>query len=74
MLAPGYDADVAIFDPQRAKTISTDTLHEAADWTPYAGVSVTGWPRTVLLRGRVIVENEAYIGAPADGQFTPRTL
>jgi len=74
VLAPGYDADVVIFDPQRAKTISTDALHEAADWTPYAGVSVTGWPRTVLLRGRVIVENEAYIGAPGDGRFTPRVL
>ncbi|MFZ1756437.1 MAG: dihydropyrimidinase [Caldilineaceae bacterium] len=71
-LLPGYDGDVVIFDPQRQKTISPDTLHEAADWTPFAGLAVTGWPRTVLLRGQVIVENEKYVGAPGDGRFIRR--
>jgi dihydropyrimidinase len=42
-LLPGYDADVVIFDPQREKTLSVDTLHEAADWAPYQAVAVTGW-------------------------------
>lgn len=73
-LLPGYDADVVIFDPRREKTLSTDTLHEAADWTPYAGMTVTGWPRTVLLRGKIIVEDEMYIGAPGDGEFVKRNL
>ncbi|MBK8046111.1 MAG: dihydropyrimidinase [Anaerolineales bacterium] len=71
-LAPGYDADVVIFDPAREKTISPATLHEAAGWTPYNGFSVFGWPRTVLLRGQMIVENEEYIGAPGDGRFVKR--
>lgn len=71
-LLPGHDGDVVIFDPQRQKTLSTDTLHEAADWTPYAGMTVRGWPRTVLLRGKVIVENEAYVGAAGDGRFVKR--
>ena len=73
-LLPGYDADLVIFDPRREKTISTDTLHEAADWTPYAGMTVTGWPRTVLLRGRAIVEDEEYVGTPGDGRFTKRNV
>ena len=68
-LAPGYDADVVIFDPGRSKEISVEALHEAADWTPYHGITVTGWPRTVISRGTVIVENEAYVGAPGDGRF-----
>lgn len=71
-LLPGYDADVVIFDPQREKTVSTHTLHEAADWTPYAGMTLTGWPRTVLLRGKVIVDNEEYVGAAGDGEFVKR--
>ena len=73
-LLPGYDADVVIFDPKRQKTISTDTLHEAADWTPFEGMTVTGLPRTVLLRGRVIVEDEEYVGAAGDGKFTKRNV
>ena len=32
-----------------------------------------GWPRTVLLRGQVIVEDEQFIGSPGYGRFTLRT-
>lgn len=71
-LAPGYDADIVLFDPARTKYIAPDTLHETAGWTPYEGMEVTGWPRTVLLRGKVIVEDEQYIGAPGDGRFIAR--
>jgi dihydropyrimidinase len=71
-LAPGCDADVVIFDPARVKYIAPDTLHETAGWTPYEGLEVTGWPRTVLLRGQVIVEDEQYVGHPGDGRFVAR--
>ena len=57
---------------RRERAISPATLHETAGWTPYDGLLVTGWPRTVLLRGKVIVENERYIGAPGDGLFVER--
>lgn len=75
-LAAGMDADLVLFDPARRKTLSRApgraTLHEAADWTPYEGMAVTGWPRTVLLRGRVIVLHERYVGHPGDGRFVKR--
>jgi dihydropyrimidinase len=72
ILAPGYDADIVIFDPQRRKTLSTESLHEACDWTPYAGLTLSGWPRTVLLRGEVIVEDEEFCGGPGTGRFIKR--
>lgn len=72
-LAPGCDADIVIFDPERVKYIAPDTLHEAAGWTPYEGMEVTGWPRTVLSRGTVIVEDEQYIGRPGHGRFVERS-
>ncbi len=72
VLAPGYDADLVIFDPERRKTLTTETLHEACDWTPYAGLTVNGWPRTVLLRGEIIVEDEEFSGAPGLGRFVER--
>ncbi len=71
LLAPGYDADVVIFDPARSKRLSVETLHEAADWTPYGDMTVTGWPRTVLSRGKIIVEDERYVGMKGDGEFAP---
>ncbi|RME65194.1 MAG: dihydropyrimidinase [Caldilineae bacterium] len=74
LLAPGYDADVVIFDPRQPHTLNTETLHEAADWTPYAGYTVEGWPRTVLLRGKTIVADGAYVGRPGDGRFVARRL
>ena len=74
LIAPGYDADIVIFDPSIEKTLSSQTLHEAADWTPYEGITVTGWPRTVLLRGEVIVEDQEYVGTPGLGRFVARSL
>lgn len=70
-LAPGYDADVVIFDPHDIRTISPSTLHETAGWTPYDGLTVEGWPRTVLVRGRTVVQDGGYTGA-AIGCFQPR--
>ncbi|MCB0073427.1 MAG: dihydropyrimidinase [Caldilineaceae bacterium] len=72
VLAPGYDADIVIFDPATRRTLGTDTLHEAADWTPYAGVTVTGWPRTVLLRGDLVVDDHTFVGHAGAGRFVTR--
>ncbi len=71
-LAPGYDADLVVFDPHRDQTICVESLHERAGWTPYDGVRVTGWPRTVLSRGRVIVENEVFAGEQGAGRYITR--
>ena len=72
VLLPGYDADVVVFDPDRQKTVSKETLHGAADWTPYTGTPITGWPRSVFLRGQMIVVDETYIGRPGQGHFVER--
>jgi dihydropyrimidinase len=73
-LLPGYDADLVIFDPEREQTLSAATLHGACDWTPYAGITLTGWPRDVLLRGEVIVQNGRYVGQPGQGRFVHRSF
>lgn len=73
-LLPGYDADVVIFDPTREKTIRADDLNETAGWTPYQGLDVVGWPRTVLLRGTEIVLDEQFVGLPGQGRYLHRKL
>ena len=71
-LAPGFDADLVIFDPQAEAVLGVGALHEKVDWTPYEGLRVTGWPRDVLSRGRIIVRDEEFVGEPGWGRFVPR--
>jgi dihydropyrimidinase len=73
-IAVGFDADLVVFDPERTVTLSTDTLHEQVDWTPYDGIEVTGWPAATISRGEVIVENGEFLGEPGRGRFIERRL
>ena len=68
----GYDADLVIFDPHNQKTLSTQTLHEQVDWTPYEGLTLQGWPAMVLSRGQIMIENDEFLGEPGQGQFIAR--
>ena len=71
-IAPGSDADLVIFDPERTMTISASTQHQRVDYTPYEGMQVQGVPDIVLLRGRIIVQNGEYVGGKGGGQYLPR--
>src|SRR5947207_12371230 len=39
-IAPGSDADVVIFDPERTLTISAANQHQRVDYTPYEGMQI----------------------------------
>jgi dihydropyrimidinase len=72
-IAVGCDADLVIFDPNQERVLSPDTLHESAGWTPYEGMRVTGWPRTVTLRGEVVVLAEQFTGL-VSGRYVSRNV
>jgi len=71
-IAPGMDADLVIWDAGRRVTYGADDLHDAVGYNPWAGTTVTGWPETVILRGHVVKEGDAYLGQPGAGRFLPR--
>jgi dihydroorotase len=54
-LAVGYDADVTVVDIKKRATITNDWIASRAQWTPYDGVTVTGWPVGTLVRGRRVM-------------------
>jgi dihydropyrimidinase len=72
-IAPGSDADIVVFDPNRTTTLSAKTLHMKVDYNPYEGRQVTGATDTVLSRGRVIIENGAFVGRKGGGSFLKRS-
>jgi dihydropyrimidinase len=71
-IAPGSDADVVIFDPEKRHLISAETHHSKVDYSLYEGIEVTGSPEIVLLRGNVLVENGELVVEPGIGEFVER--
>ena len=66
-IAAGYDADVTVVDLTRRQTITDAWIASRAGWTPYAGMSVTGWPVGTFVRGhRVMWDGD--LTAPAQGE------
>ena len=71
-IAPGSDADIVIFDPNRTMTLAASTLHMKVDYNPYEGRQVTGATDTVLSRGRLVIENGVFVGRAGAGSFLKR--
>jgi dihydropyrimidinase len=71
-IAVGSDADIVVFDPERAQTISASTHHMNVDYSAYEGRKVQGTVETVLSRGRVVVEGGEFKGKAGDGRFLKR--
>ena len=50
----GADADLVVWDPKRKKTISAKNQQSVIDYNVFEGFEVTGLPRFVLTRGKVV--------------------
>jgi dihydropyrimidinase len=73
VIAPGYDADIVIFDPEAEQTLSAETLHEECGWTPYEGMKLNGKVETTILRGEPVVEKGEFVGAAGMGRYMFRS-
>ena len=71
-IAPGADADIVLYDPNGAYTMSAETHHMNVDYSAYEGKTVAGHSKTVLSRGRVIIDDGRYLGRTGHGRYTPR--
>ena len=72
-IAPGADADIVVFDPNRTITLSAKTLHMKVDYNPYEGRQVTGAADTVLSRGRAVIADGKFVGRTGSGSFLKRS-
>jgi len=71
-VAVGSDADLVLFDANEEQVISAKTHHMRVDYSMFEGIRVKGAAKTVLSRGRAIIENGKFVGRPGAGQFVRR--
>lgn len=71
-ILPGYDADIAIWNPEETRTVTAKDQHDAMDYTPFEGMRLTGWPVHVMNRGDNIVEGGALMAERGRGRFIAR--
>lgn len=68
----GSDADLVLFDPNEKHTISAKTHHHRCDYSGYEGWEVTGKCKTVILRGKVAIDNGKTMVEKGYGKFIKR--
>ncbi len=74
-LLPGFDADIVVYDPAGRTEIGLHkTHHMNMDHSAWEGFTVDGHVDTVLSRGKVVIDDNAYLGTKGDGVFLPRGL
>jgi dihydropyrimidinase len=71
-IAVGSDADLVIFDPNEEQVISAKTHHMRVDYSMFEGIQIKGVPKTVLSRGRAVIDAGKFVGRPGSGQFLRR--
>jgi dihydroorotase len=63
-LAVGYDADFTLVDLKKRRTVEESWIASPCGWTPFAGMTVTGWPMATIVRGNVVMRDDEVLGAP----------
>lgn len=71
-LDAGSDADIVVWDDTARRTVTIGHLHDRMDYTPYEGMTLTGWPSMVLLRGRVVIDGSHSALRAGSGEFIAR--
>jgi len=71
LIAPGSDADIVVWNPNKTRVISASTHHHAVDFNIFEGQEVHGIAEWVLTGGRVVVEAEEVKVTKGAGRFIP---
>jgi len=66
-LAPGYDADLVVFDPDAAFKVEPEHIRHRHPLTPYLGRTLVGSVRATFVRGRQVYAEGAF--GPAQGEL-----
>jgi len=62
-IARGYDADFTIVDLNARRKIENSWIASKCGWTPFDGMTTTGWPVATIIRGQTVVRDGALIAS-----------
>ncbi len=71
-IAPGYDADLVLWDRTRQVRLTNALMQHVIDYTPYEGVEVTGWPVMTIRRGETVMRDGTVQAEPGSGRYLAR--
>jgi allantoinase len=74
-IAPGFDADLAVWDPEAEIAVEAEQLYFRHKLSPYLGRRLRGRVEATLLRGQLVYDGAGHpagaVGAPLLGRDTP---
>jgi dihydropyrimidinase len=73
-IAPGFDADLVVFDPSTPFEFSTSTSQMNVDYDLFEGQSSTGSVRHTFCRGELVYDRGEIRTEPGHGRFVARSL
>jgi dihydropyrimidinase len=71
-IAVGSDADLVIIDPEEKHVLSAKTHHMNCDYSGYEGMELKGKCKTVILRGKIAIDQNKLLLKKGYGQFIKR--
>src|SRR5579871_1211148 len=67
-ISAGYDADFTIVDLKKRRRIENSWIASRCGWTPFDGMTTTGWPEATIIRGEFVMKDGALL---AEGRGEP---
>jgi allantoinase len=68
-IAPGYEADFVVFDPEAEFVVTADRLHQRHPISPYLGEKLRGVVKRTYLRGQAVFCEGNFPGEPSGREF-----
>jgi dihydropyrimidinase len=73
-IAIGADADLALVDLDRVRTVKAEELGSYSDYSLYDGWALKGWPVRTIVRGATVMDGGKICGTPGYGRYLKRPL
>jgi dihydroorotase len=55
---------LSIVDLRRTHKIENAQMASPCGWTPFDGMTVTGWPAATIVRGKLVMRDGEILGPP----------
>lgn len=59
-IVEGYDADLVLVDLEKSQTICNQDQVTKCKWSPWDGMTLTGWPVTTFVQGHIVYDNGTF--------------